>query len=320
MAVYTTVHREQLEEFLTHYNLGELLDFQGIMSGVQNTNYFVTTTQGEYVLTLFEQLTMEELPYFLNLMAHLTSHGMPGAEPFADKSGSFLRTLNALPATIVRRLQGGVVESPSLVQVAEVARGLAAMHSAGLSYPDHHPNPYGVDWFQPMSEKVMPFLSPEQQAMLQEEVALQTSLDRSLLPEGVVHTDLFRDNVLFDGEQLSGLIDFYFACNDSLIFDVAVTVNDWCRLPNGKLEPVATRTFLQAYRELREPEAVELEMWPLMMRAASLRFWLSRLRDAHFPKEGDLTKILDPTVFQQVLEERRNGEAELRSYWDFSDQ
>lgn len=316
MAVYTTVEREQLEEFLSHYDLGTLVSFEGILSGVVNTNYFVTTERGEYVLTLFETLGWEELPWFLEVMAYLTQRGMPGAEPFADETGSYLRELNGLPATLVRRLHGRSVETPNAAQVESVGAALATMHVAGREFPEPFPNPYGVEWFKPMSERLMEHLTPEKQTLLQEEVEFQTTLDRGVLPEGIVHTDLFRDNVLLDGDAVSGLIDFYFACHDSLLFDVAVTLNDWCRLPDSTLDWELSQRFLNAYRSVREPEAAELTLWPEMLRAAALRFWLSRLRDAIFPKPGALTKIHDPAEFYRLLKYLKEQGERLHQLWN----
>ncbi|MEN9847367.1 MAG: hypothetical protein RL368_107 [Pseudomonadota bacterium] len=306
MSVYTTVERDQLEEFLTHYDLGQLVCHQGISAGIENTNYFVTTDSGEFILTLFEQYSFEELPYFLELMAYLAEHEVPSAHPLADKSGHYLRELNARPAALVRRLNGRDVSEPSVSQCAAIGDALGKLHQISPDFPHHRDNGRGEDWRYATALKLVPLLNDSDAQILREELAFQADYCSQYLPRGVVHADLFRDNALFEGDNLCGLIDFYYACNDALLYDVAVTLNDWCSAPDGSLDPARADAFLSHYRQQRKLTADECESWEMMLRAAALRFWLSRLLSKHFPREGEMTHIKDPNVFRDILIARRH--------------
>ncbi len=312
MSVFTPVGRDELEAFLRHYAVGELVDYQGISAGIENTNFFVTTTGGEYVLTLFEALSADELPYFLDLMAYLAEHDVPSAHPVADDSGRYLRTLNGKPAALVQRLPGHNVEHPNPVQCAELGRAVGHMHVVGQDFPGHRENRRGPHWWATTAERVLPKLSPDEARLLEQELAFQRRHAHDALPRGVIHADLFRDNALFVDDRLTGIIDFYYACNDVLLYDVAVTVNDWCTDAEGELDAPRLDAFLDAYRQEREFTPAEHGAWPVMLRAAALRFWLSRLQDKHFPREGELTHIKDPDVFRRILERRIAAGERLR--------
>lgn len=304
MSVYTTVERAELEAFLRHYRLGELVDFEGISAGIENTNYFVTTTHGQYVLTLFEALSAAELPWFLDLMAHLAEHEVPSAHPMPDEQGRYLRTLNGKPAALVQRLAGRSVEHPSPRQCAELGRALGHLHVAGRAFPGRRENKRGPHWWQETARQVLPKLTAGEARLLQAELEFQRQHRHDTLPQGVIHADLFRDNALFVDHHLTGIIDFYYACNDVLLYDVAVTVNDWCTRPDGSLDRERLAPLLAAYRRERPFTAAEGPAWPVMLRAAALRFWLSRLKDLHFPREGELTHTKDPDAFRRILEAR----------------
>ena len=313
MSVFTVVEREQLVEFLSHYDQGHLVDFQGISDGIENTNYFVTTNRGEFVLTLFEELTWDELPYFMTIMAFLAEHDIPSAHPIADRSHDYLRELNGKPAALVEKLAGRDVEHPNLSQCATIGRTLGHLHLASPALDLYRPNSRGAEWRQQTGQRLLPLLSPEDSIMLQDELAVQTDYPEFNLPASVVHADLFRDNALFCGNELTGIIDFYYACNDYLTYDLAVAVNDWCSQPDGQLDQQRYSRLMSAYLNIRPMEPEEMELWPLMLRAGALRFWLSRLRDYHFPKDGVMTHIKDPTVFRNILEARRNPNRPLTS-------
>ena len=312
MSVYTTVEREELEAFLGDYPLGQLVDYEGISAGIENTNYFVTTTHGEYVLTLFEELSAEELPYFLELTAHLSEHGVPCAHPEADNAGHYLRELNGKPAALVRRLDGHNITEANVAQCAAIGEALAVLHREGESFPTIRHNPRGPAWWRQTARQVMPDLRPEDKELLQTELAFQTTFKLEDIPRGVVHADLFRDNALFVDDRLTGIIDFYYACHDALLLDVAITVNDWCSLPDGGLDDTSTMALVDAYRAVRPFTAMERGAWPVMLRAGALRFWLSRLKDSHFPKSGEITKIHDPKVFRDILAHRVTHHEQLR--------
>ncbi|HEX5538430.1 MAG TPA: homoserine kinase [Methylophilaceae bacterium] len=310
MSVFTTVTVKQLRHRLHDYAIGELLDLQGIAAGITNTNYFVTTEQGRFVLTLFERNTAEELPYFLDLMAHLAERQVPCPRPIPDNSGHRLAQLNGKPAALVTCLRGRDITQPSLAQCAEVGRVLAEMHIAGSTFPLHMQNPRGPAWCRETAAKVADTLSADDRAMLQAELAFQAALDTAGLPHGVIHADLFRDNVLFDGERLGGLIDFYYACNDILLYDVAIAVNDWCAVGDG-LDVQRMLTLLKAYDAVRPLNTAERQAWPALLRRAALRFWISRLYDFHYPQAGELTHAKDPQQFQKILKMRIAHPAQL---------
>ena len=319
MSVYTTVSTEQLSLWLKRYAIGTLSDLQGIASGIENTNYFVTTTTApgahpaQFVLTLFEQLKYDELPYFIDLMAFLAERGIPSAHPLADHQQHYLRILHDKPAALVQRLSGASTEHPTPAQCHALGNALGRLHVAGQAYPAYRANTRGLAWCQKTMGTLLPRLTASDAALLQEEVCFQTAfhatLAASALPRGVIHADLFRDNALFVGDTLTGIIDFYYACNDVLLYDVAVTVNDWCSQPDGTLQDVLTSTLLQAYQQQRPFSTAEHEAWPVILRAAALRFWLSRLHDLHFPRAGEITHTKDPDIFKHILLQRKHGSA-----------
>ncbi len=301
MSVFTTVTPEQLQTWLRHYPLGELLDLKGIASGITNTNYFVTTSAGRYVLTLFEKNSADELPYFLDLMAHLADHGIPCPHPIASMDGAYLGTLNGKPAALVTCLRGSSLESPSTAHCAEMGAVLARMHLAGANFPQTMENPRGPQWWHVTADAVMPFLDGEKRTLLESELAYQVTFHHRDLPRGVIHADMFRDNVLFDGDRLTGLIDFYYACNDVLAYDLAITANDWCVHADGSLDEDRLGAMLDAYHKERPLTSEEQQVWPALLRAAPLRFWLSRLYDQHHPQAGELTHAKDPEHFRRIL-------------------
>jgi homoserine kinase type II len=315
MSDFTTVSTEQLSRWLAAYPLGELLDLQGIASGITNTNYFVTTTTGRYVLTLFEKNTADELPYFLDLMAYLAERGIPCPRPVMSYDGVNLGTLNGKPAALASCLRGHSIETVTVEHCAEVGRVLAELHLAGRAYPAHMENPRGESWRRETAQKIMRFLNAEDQAMLQDELVFEAGLALNDLPQGVIHADLFRDNVLFEDDLLGGIIDFYYACNDALLYDVAIAVNDWCSVQDGDIDEMQLRALLQAYHVVRAFSADERAAWPGLLRIAALRFWLSRLYDLHFPQEGELIHAKDPLFFRQILQKRIARQQDIARIW-----
>lgn len=311
MSVFTTVSPDDLQRWLQDYAVGELRELRGIAAGIENTNYFVTTSTGRYVLTLFEKLTAQELPFYLNLMAHLAEHGVPSAHPVANRAGHYLGTLKGKPAALVARLDGSDVSAPTPAQCAAVGAVLARLHLAGESYPATMDNPRGPKWWTGVLPEILPFLPAPEAALLQDEVRFQSQYRFSDLPRGAIHADLFRDNVLFAGDRVAGVIDFYFACTDVLLYDIAITVNDWCVAADGMLDDARARALLDAYAAVRPYTAVERGAWPVMLRAAALRFWVSRLYDFHLPRAGEMTHAKDPGHFRRILELRIREEDTL---------
>lgn len=312
MAVFTSVSEAELTAWLGDYSLGQLLELQAIASGIENTNYFVTTSNGRFVLTLFEKLTADELPFYLNLMAHLARHGIPCPCPVANRRNQFLGELNGKPACIVSRLNGKSTTAPNIAQCAAIGAMLGQMHIAGQSFSQIMPNPRGAAWRTATAPQVRPFLDAEQAALLDSEIALHARQNWAALPQGVIHADLFRDNVLLEENRVGGLIDFYFACSDALLYDVAITVNDWCMDADGSLDAARAQAFLRAYHAVRPLLDGEREAWLLMLRVAALRFWLSRLFDLHLPRDGELIHAHDPRHFERIL---KNHIATAQAVW-----
>jgi len=313
LAVFTEVSEDEASALLRALNLGELRELRGIHSGIENTNYFVTAEDifgaREYVLTLFERLTFEQLPFYLHLMKYLAQHGIPVPDPAADPSGDILHTVCAKPAALVNKLAGKHELAPGADHCAQVGAMLARMHLAGRDYDRSQPNLRGLAWWNETVPVVLPFVTPEQAALLRSELAFQNHVAAgsayAALPRGPIHADLFRDNVMFEDGRLTGFFDFYFAGVDSWLFDIAVCLNDWAvDLPTGRHDPERARAFLQAYASVRPLCAAERQLLPAMLRAGALRFWISRLWDFHLPREASLLKPHDPAHFERVLRER----------------
>ena len=311
MSVFTPVSEGQLAAWLKGYSVGGASTFEPVAAGIENTNYFVTTAQGRYVLTLFERLPVSELPFYVGLMAHLARHGIPCPAPIADLADRYLSELNGKPAALVTRLPGTSIERPGAAECSELGALLARMHLAGRSYRGYLDNPRGPKWWRSAARAVRAFLDSERAQLLDAELRYQSRLRFSDLPRGPVHADLFRDNVLFDRRRITGVIDFYFACTDALLFDVAITINDWCMKNDGRLDPVRAAALLDAYRAIRPFTAIERGAWPVMLRAAALRFWVSRLYDFYLPRPGELTHAKDPGHFRRILMQHIANEYDL---------
>lgn len=317
MAVFTAVSDADARTLLTQFDLGDLVSLRGITAGIENTNYFLATTRGEFVLTLFEVLTQAQLPFYIELMHHLATRGVPVPQPQTLRDGSRLTTLHGKPCAIVSRLPGGYEPAPGAAHCALAGSTLARAHLAARDFPLQQPNLRGLNWWLETAPKVLPFLDPDQTQLLTHELAAQqraaTSPVWQDLPAGPAHCDLFRDNVLFagtfDNPLMGGFIDFYFAGCDTWLFDVAVSVNDWCiERDNGHFVPELVESWLAAYAEVRPFTDDERAAWPTMLRAAALRFWLSRLYDFYLPRPAQTLKPHDPRHFERVLRARHRAD------------
>jgi homoserine kinase type II len=321
LAVFTEVSQDEAGELVRRLGLGHLRELRGIHAGIENTNYFLTTERdgvaSEYVLTLFERLSFEQLPFYLHLMKHLAQRGIPVPEPQAlpasdsagNPDGQLLHRLSGKPAAVVDRLRGHHVLQPAPQHCAAVGAMLARMHLAGRDYPRTQPNLRGLPWWNETVPVVLPYVNEAQAALLRSELAFQNHVAagsaHAALPRGAIHADLFRDNVMFEEDRLTGFFDFYFAGVDSWLFDIAVCLNDWCVEPaTGEHDASRAAAFLKAYDGLRPLAAAERRLLPAMLRAGALRFWISRLWDFHLPREAAMLKPHDPSHFERVLRQR----------------
>lgn len=321
MAVFTPVSQEALERLLQDYPLGELVGFEGISSGIENTNYFVDTTEGRFVLTLFEKLTANQLPFYLGLMRHLADKGVACAKPMSTRAGALQTECCGKPAALAIRIPGRDLKCPEPSHCGVLGGMLAQAHLSVHDFPLHQPNLRGLDWWTETVPVLLPLLSPEEADLLADELRAQTAFSETPayqdLARGAVHADLFRDNVLFADASaaspvIGGFIDFYFAGVDRFAFDLAVTANDWClqsgTADEGLLDAARVNALLQGYDAVRPRPAVEREAWPMMLRAAALRFWISRLYDWHLPRAAAMLTPKDPGHFERILRARRRGE------------
>jgi homoserine kinase type II len=317
MAVYTEVAFAEAAALLHALELGDLTDLQGIKGGIENTNYFVTSERDgatlQHVLTVFERLGFEQLPFYLHLMKHLAGKGIPVPDPATTPSGEILHTLQGKPAAVVNRLRGHSELVPTQAHCQAVGDMLARMHLAGRDFALTQPNLRGMGWWNETVPVVLPFLEAGQASLIRAELAYQNHVAASpayaALPRGPIHADLFRDNVMFEDGALTGFFDFYFAGCDSFLFDLAVCLNDWCvHHGNGEADgaPDAARAqaLLQAYEAVRPLSAAERSLLPAMLRAGALRFWISRLWDLHLPREAAMLQAHDPSHFERVLRHR----------------
>ena len=302
MSVFTPVSEDDARALLEHYSLGALESLQGIAQGVENTNYFLTTTTGEYVLTLFETLGRDILPFYVDLMAHLSKKEVPCPVPMPRDDGELLSELNGKPAVIVSKLRGKPMNPPDAVHCRRAGLLLAQVHTAAVDLDEGIDNWRGREWREQFAREVAPRLSAEENALIASENAFQAGVDDAALPRGIIHGDYFHDNVLWADAAHGGVIDFYFACDDALLYDVAIAVNDWCANPDGSLDPARTHAFLEGYRHERPFEEAEHALWPAMLRRASLRTWLGRLGYNHFPRDAQVTIPKDHAFSRRQLQ------------------
>lgn len=311
MSVFTPVTAEQLSSFLGQYRVGELIEYSGIAEGIENTNFFVRTTTNRFVLTLFERTPEPDLPYFLAVMERLSDAGLPSAAPVHRRDGSVLGELNDRPASLVARLSGGGVVVPNGLQVAQLGAVMGQMHLALAEFPQRRISDRGLAWMEAVAGELGDKLTAAETELLASELAAQQGVDWESLPHGVIHSDLFRDNALFDEDRLTGLIDFYYACDGAWVYDLAVSFNDWVLNAGHAARGSVATGLLQAYQQSRPLVTAERELWSMALRRAALRFWLSRLQDWHFPRDGELTYRKDPGDFERLLVWHRENEVPL---------
>lgn len=317
MAVYTDVSDRELEAFIASYDIGALTSFKGIAEGVENTNYLVHTDADPFILTLYEKrVRADDLPYFLSLMEHLAARGITCPLPVRDREGRILRELAGRPAALISFLEGVWIRRPDIVHCTELGTALARFHLAGLDFPMCRDNDLSLPGWRSLFEDVrksadgvIPGLHDEIAGEL-DFLGAQWNTD---LPVSVIHADLFPDNVFFLGDKLSGLIDFYFACNDMMAYDLAVCLNAWCFEPDVSFNVTKARAMLQAYEQVRPLTEPELDALPLLARGAALRFLLTRTYDLLNTDANALVKTKDPREYLRKLRFHQG----VRSYRDY---
>lgn len=306
MAVYTDVAADELAEFLGAYDIGELLSYKGIAEGVENSNFLLHTSAGSFILTLYEKrVAKSELPFFLGLMTHLASRGIICPQPLKNRRGEALGELAGRPAVIINFLEGVWPRKPNAAHCAGVGQALAKMHLAGRDFPMTRPNALSVSGWRPLFEQAAARADELQHGLrdfIRAELDyLESGVWPGNLPQGVIHADLFPDNVFFLGEHVSGLIDFTFACNDMLAYDVAICLNAWCFESDCSFNVTKARAFLNAYGRERELSEAERNALPLLARGATLRFLLTRLVDFLNVPPGAMVKPKDPLEYVRKL-------------------
>ena len=323
MAVFTPIELSDVSAWISSdFDIGQAIDIRGIHGGIENSNFFLDTVKEgkkqEYVLTVFERLSAEQLPYYLELMRHLANKSIPVPKPLENKQGHILFTLKGKPVAIVSKLPGISRLAPEAKHCALVGEYLAKMHLASSDFKYTQENLRSLSWWQKTVPQILSHVSHTQKELLTSELATQEQFFNSAayksLPQGASHCDLFRDNVLFDPQgvsdssqdQLGGFFDFYFAGTDKWLFDLAVTANDWCLADNKQdLDPARFKALMDAYQAVRPLSKEEQASWPLMIRAAALRFWISRLWDFYLPRDAQMLTPHDPRHFENILLSRK---------------
>jgi len=305
MSVFTRPSAEAAAAWLETYALGALQTLEDIAEGVQNSNFYLNTTAGQYVLTIFEQAGSDEIDFHVRLMTHLASCGIPCPAPLANRRHQYVTELAGKPAVLVSRLSGNAVRTPTCAQCAAVGALLADLHLAAATCPSPLRHERDTAWCALVAAQIMAQLAADEARLLDDEIRHQQRCRPHDLPRGVIHADLFRDNVLFLEDRVSGVLDFYFAGVDDLLFDLAVTVNDWCTTNSGTMDGERSAVLLAAYDVRRPLLPRERAAWPTLLRAAALRFWLSRLQDLHRPRPGNLVMQRDPEAYREILIARR---------------
>ena len=305
MAVYTSINSNDLNDWIEKFNFKDLVNFKGISSGVTNSNYLIQTAHSNYILTIFEHNNIEELPFYIDLMTYLAKENFLCPRPIENKNGQALGLLKEKPALMVSFLDGKekVIRSPKSCYL--VGQYLAKLHLTANNFPQLNKNTRGLDWVSDMYLNLKKYLSLEDQGILELEINYHKEMDKVELPEGIIHGDLFKDNVLFLNDKVSGFIDFYYACNEKFIYDIAIAINDWCIDQDGQINKSMFLEFIKGYQSKRKLTDNEQEYLNVALRLAALRFWLSRLEDFYNAKEGEITSIKDPKHFKDILLDRQ---------------
>jgi len=305
MAVYTSINSNDLSEWFKKFNLKGFVDFKGISSGVTNSNYLIIMLDSNYILTIFEHNNIEELPFYVDLMTYLGKKNFLCPRPIENNIGQALDLLKDKPALMVSFLEGKEIADRSFMSCYSVGQYLAKLHLTTNNFHQSNKNTRDLGWMSAMHLKLKEYLSIEDQEIIELEINYHKELNKVELPEGIIHGDLFRDNVLFLNDKVSGFIDFYYACNEKFIYDIAIAMNDWCIDEDRKINKMMYLEFIKGYESERKLTDNEQQYLNIALRLAALRFWLSRLEDFHNMKDGEITSIKDPNHFKDILVDRQ---------------
>ena len=312
MSVYTRLTKEELEQLLSHYEIGNFVDIDGISEGITNSNYYLTTSKNKYILTIFEEPKLN-LNYAIELMDILAGMRIPCPTPIRTKKGDQVINLFGKPISIFTLLPGKTITniSPSVNMCEQIGETIAKLHIYSKEHKRYDLGLRDNSWFAETVGKLSPVLNMDDINLISNEILNQQDCVNKNLPEGVIHSDLFRDNAMFIGEELTGVIDFYYACNGYYLYDLAIITNDWCLKDNREIDFVRQDALIKSYNKIRKIEPIEKVMWPKVLRHAALRFWLSRLHDKHYPTDGEITRVLDPNEFKLILIDRIKNSYQL---------
>ena len=312
MSVYTRLTKEELEYLLNEYDIGDLADIEGINEGITNSNFYLQTTNSRYILTIFEEPNLN-LDYAIQLMEHLSYHQIPCPRPFKSKDNENIKKIQNKPVAIFSLLPGKTLSdtTPSLNMCEQIGEVLAKIHVNASKFNENYSGSRDFIWFNKTYEKLKSKLNTEEEIIIKDELISLSKKDFNKLPLGVIHADLFRDNTLFINDKLTGVIDFYYACNGYLLYDLAIVINDWCLNEDKTINIERKESIIQSYNKIRKIEQIEKDYWPEVLKHAALRFWLSRLHDKYFPTDGEITHILDPDEFKLIFLDRMNNNYSL---------
>jgi len=305
MSVYTRLTKEELEQLLNHYDIGNFIDIEGINEGITNSNFYLTTSKDKYILTIFEEPNLN-LEYAIGLMDLLSNNKIPCPVPIKTKDKKRIKIVKNKPISIFTLLPGKTITKkiPSKKMCGQIGEALAKIHLFSQDYKEFDIGLRNGDWFNKISKKLEPVLDVSEKDLINKEIENQIYCVNKNLPEGIIHSDLFRDNAMFIDENLTGVIDFYYACNSYYLYDIAIVVNDWCLNDDMTINIDKQNELIKSYNKNRKIVDSEIEMWSYALRHAALRFWLSRLYDKHFPTDGEITHQLDPNEFKLILKDR----------------
>tara|TARA_B100000700_G_scaffold58208_1_gene63206 strand:+ start:1030 stop:1971 length:942 start_codon:yes stop_codon:yes gene_type:complete len=307
MSVYTKISKDALTEHLKNYSVGEFVSVDGISDGIENTNYLLHTSSGEYIFTIFENITGEQTREYLKFMNYLQSREFRCAHVELTVNSDLLVLIKDKPSAIIQKLSGRSITDTNTNYCNQVGKLLADFHLKSQSYSATLRNTRGLSWREKTGDKLKNVVEVHQTGLIESALNLEREMQIHDIPAGKIHADLFRDNVLFLEGKVSGMIDFYYSCEGPLIYDMAVVVNDWCVRSDGKVDAEKFKSFIAGYESLRPLNQDEKKLFSYALVSASLRFFLSRLHDLHFPKIGEMTHIKDPDVFEKILTDRLNN-------------